>query len=90
MAATSLLKSETWLGARYRNLRRRLPSFKAAVKAMARYLAVLVFRLLTHGQTWVDQGAAQFEKRRNERDLARLQAKANAQGFTLVPIAQTC
>jgi transposase len=35
-AATSLLESDTHLGARYRHLRRQLPSFKAAVKAMAR------------------------------------------------------
>ena len=36
MAATSLLKSDSCLGARYRHLRRQLPSNKAAVKAMAR------------------------------------------------------
>src|ERR1700675_605538 len=41
-AATTLLESDTHLGARYRHLRRQLPSFKAAVKAMARYLAVLI------------------------------------------------
>ena len=33
-AATTLLESDTHLGARYRHLRRQLPSFKAAVKAM--------------------------------------------------------
>jgi len=86
MAATSLLHSDTYLGARYRHLRRRLPTFKAAVKAMARHLAVLIYRLLTHGQAWVDRGAAQFERRRTERELASLHSKAKAQGFTLVPI----
>src|SRR5271169_2061169 len=84
-AATSLLESDTHLGARYRHLRRQLPSFKAAVKAMARYLAVLIYRLLTHGEAWVDRGSAQFERRRLERELANLHSKAKAKGFTLVP-----
>ncbi len=87
-AATSLLESDTHLGARYRHLRRQLPTFKAAVKAMARYLAVLIHRLLTHGEAWVDRGAAQFEQRRLERELASLRTKARAKGFTLVPIAE--
>jgi hypothetical protein len=89
-AATSLLQSDTHLRARYRHLRRQLPTFKAAVKAMARYLAVLIYRLLTHGEAWVDRGAAQFERRRLERELASLHSKANAKGFTLVPIAEAC
>lgn len=89
-AATSLLNSDTHLGARYRHLRRQLPTFKAAVKAMARYLAVLIYRLLTHGKAWVDRGAAQFERRRSERELASLQSKARAQGFALVPITKAC
>src|SRR5580658_7359205 len=69
-AATSLLESDTHLGARYRHLRRQLPSLKAAVKAMTRYLAVLIYRLPTHGAAWVDRGSAQFERRRLERELA--------------------
>jgi transposase len=89
-AATSLLESDTHLGARYRHLRRQLPTFKAAVKAMARYLAVLIYRLLTHGQAWVDRGAAQFEHKRLERELAHLHSKAKAKGFVLVPITQPC
>lgn len=87
-AATSLLKSDTHLGARYRHLRRQLPTFKAAVKAMARYLAVLIYRLLTKGEAWVDRGAAQFERRRAEKELANLNSKARAKGYTLIPIAE--
>ncbi len=52
MAAQALAHSDSYLGARYRHLRARLGGLKA-VKAMARYLACLVYRLLTHGQTWV-------------------------------------
>ena len=87
-AATTLLASDTHLGARYRHLRRQLPTFKAAVKAMARYLAVLIYRLLTKGEAWVDRGAAQFERRQSERELASLQSKATAKGFSLVPLTK--
>jgi transposase len=87
-AATSLLESDTYLGARYRHLRRQLPSFKAAVKAMARYLAVLIYRILTHGQAWVDRGAVQFEQKRLEREMAVLHSRAKANGFALVPLTE--
>jgi hypothetical protein len=86
MAATTLLNSKTYLGSRYRHLRKQLPSHAAAIKAMARYLAVLVYRLLTHGEAWVDRGAATFERKRAERELASLNSRALAKGFRLVPI----
>jgi hypothetical protein len=44
MAATTLLHSKSYLGGWYRHLRRQLPSYAAAIKAMARCLAVLVYR----------------------------------------------
>jgi transposase len=86
MAATTLLESKTYLGARYRHLLQRLPSYAAAIKAMARYLAVLVYRMLTHGEAWVDRDAAKFEQRRTEWELRSLTSKALAKGFKLVPI----
>lgn len=88
MAATTLLNSKSYLGGRYRHLRKQLPSHAAAVKAMARYLAVLVYRMLTHGQAWVDRGAARFEQRRTELELTALNFKAKAKGFKLVPITE--
>jgi len=50
MAARSLSRSDSYLGARYRRLRARMEGTKA-VKAMARHLACLVHRLLTKGRT---------------------------------------
>jgi transposase len=88
MAATTLLNSKSYLGGRYRHLRKQLPSHAAAVKAMARYLAVLVYRMLTHGEAWVDRGAAKFEQRRTALELASLNSKARAKGFKLIPIAE--
>jgi transposase len=88
MAASTLLNSKSYLGARYRHLRKRLPTFAAAVKAMAHYLALLVYRLLTKGQAWVDRGAAKFEQKCAERELSSLKSKALAQGFKLVPVGE--
>jgi transposase len=88
MGATTLLNSKSYLGARYRHLRKQLPSRAAAIKAMARTLAVLVYRLLAHGQAWVDRGAARFEQRHTELELARLNSNARAKGFRLVPITE--
>jgi transposase len=86
LAATSLLRSESYLGARYRNLRARLGAPKA-IKAMARYLACIIYRLFTKGQAWVDRGVEQFEQNRQAHDLAKLQAQASSRGFRLVPTA---
>jgi transposase len=84
MAAESLKHSQSYLGARYRSLRGRLGAPKA-IKAMARYLACLVYRMLTKGQDWVDRGAAYYEQRRQQRELIHLQHKAKALGLQLVP-----
>jgi transposase len=83
MAASSLIRSESYLGARYRSLRTRLGAPKA-IKAMARYLACLIYRMFTNGQTWVDRGTEEFERKRTERDLLFLERKASALGFQLV------
>jgi transposase len=86
MAAQSLVRSESYLGARYRYLRAKLGGPKA-VKAMARVLACLYYRLVTKGQVWVDRGTAEFEQRRQQRDLATLQRKVRSLGLQLVPAA---
>jgi transposase len=86
MAAQSLVRRESYLGARYRYLRAKLGGLKA-VKAMARVLACLYYRLVTKGQVWVDRGTAEFEQRRQQRDLATLQRKARSLGLQLVPAA---
>jgi transposase len=86
MGAAALLNSNCYLGARYRQFRRNAKTPAVAVKAMARHLAVLVYRLLTKGQAWVDRGATAFEHKRQQRDLTTLQNQARAQGFQWVPI----
>jgi transposase len=83
MAASTLANSDSYLGARFRSIRaRRGPAI--AVKAMAAHLARLVYRMLKHGQAWVDKGAELHEKRRIEREKKYLRKKAAALGCALV------
>jgi len=84
MAAEALSRSDSYLGARYRQLRGRKDG-KVAVKAMARHLACLVYRLVTKGQDYVDRGAAYFEKKRSQRELDGLRRKATELGMKVVP-----
>jgi len=84
-AANTLLHSDSYLGARFRSLQARRGTPKA-IKAMARYLACLVYRMFTRGQAWVDRGAREFENRRAQRELSALQRKAAAHGFKLVTL----
>ena len=86
MAAQSLSRSNSYLGARYRRLRARLDG-PVAVKAMARYLACLIYRLVTKGQAYVDQGAAHYERKRQERERRALERRASTLGLKLVPAA---
>jgi transposase len=86
MAAQALIRSHSYLGARCRYLRAKLGGQKA-VKAMARVLACLYYRLVTKGQRWVDQGIEEFNRRSEQRELALLQRKAHKHGMQLVPTA---
>jgi len=86
MAASTLVHSESYLGARFRYLRGRLGPAKA-IKAMAAHLARLIYRMLTRGQAWVDRGAQDYQDRRQQREKVWLQRKAAALGFRLMPEA---
>jgi hypothetical protein len=82
-AANTLLHSDSYLGARFRSLRTRRGAPKA-IKAMARYLACIIYRVFTRGQAFVDRGAQEYENRRAQRELAALQFKAAAHGSGLL------
>jgi transposase len=87
MGAATLERSQTYLGARFRYLKARLDG-RRAVKAMARYLACLIYRLMTKGQAWIDRGEAYFEQKKKDRELRSLQSRAQAMGLQLVPVAR--
>jgi transposase len=86
MAASGLKDSDSYLGARFRQLRARLGPGKAT-KAMAAQLARLFYRMLTNGQEWVDRGTQEHERRRVEREKQALLRKATALGYRLEPAA---
>ena len=83
MAASTLLRSQSYLGAQYRRLRTRLGAPKA-ISAMARKLAVLYYRLIKNGQQYVDQGVEFDEARNRAQELRRLAKKAQTLGVQLV------
>ena len=85
MAASTLARSQSYLGARFRSLRSRLGPGKT-IKAMAAHLARLIYRMLTRGQAWVDRGVEHFETKRQQRETHSLQRRASALGFRLVAV----
>jgi transposase len=79
-AASTLLRSDSYLGAQYRRLRTRLGAPKA-ITAMARKLACLYYRLIKHGQQYVDKGTAYYESRYREQQIRVLTKKRKSLGF---------
>jgi transposase len=83
MAASTLERSQSYLGARFRSLKSRLGPRKA-IKAMAAYLARQIYRMLTRGEEWVDRGTQEFEKRHKQRKRAIVERMAADLGCRLV------
>jgi transposase len=84
MAAVSVQRSKTALGAAYRKVARN-KSAAVAVFSVARKLAQYVYRLLRHGQAYVDIGEQQYEARYRQRRLSALAQNARELGLALVP-----
>jgi transposase len=82
-AASSLLRSQSYLGAQYRRLRTRLGAPKA-ITAMARKLACLFYRLIKHGQQYVDKGTAHYEATYREQQIRSLTKRAQQLGIQLL------
>ena len=82
-AAMTLVRSQSYLGAQYRRLRTRLGAPKA-ITAMARKLACLFYRLIKHGQQYVDQGIEYYETRYREQQIRSLAKRAQKLGLQLV------
>jgi hypothetical protein len=82
-AAATLLRSKSYLGAQYRRLRTRLGAPKA-ITAMARKLACLYYRLIKHGQQYVDKGTEYYEARYREQQIRSLAKRAQKLGLQLV------
>ena len=83
LAATTLERSQTALGAYYRRMKAKLGAAEG-ITAMAHKLARILYRLLTHGEAYVRQGMADYEEKYQARKLKSLQKIAESIGFELI------
>lgn len=86
IAACTLLRSQSYLGAQYRRLRAKLGPPKA-ITAMAHRLARLIYRMLRYGQHYVDKGSQYYEQRYRNQQICALHKRAATLGFHIVPMA---
>jgi hypothetical protein len=82
MAATSLWRSRTNLGAKFKRLRANLGTPKA-ITAMAHTLAHLVYRMLKYGQDYVDKGMEFSQQRYQKQQINWMQKKAKDLGLVI-------
>ena len=83
MAASTLHRSQTALGAYFRRLKARLGAPKATTAA-AHKLATIIFNMLRDGKEYVESGQDYYEKQYRNRVVNKLRFRANALGFSLV------
>jgi transposase len=84
LAAVTVGKSNTALGAFYRRLGARIGKAKA-VTATARKIAVLFYNAMRFGMNYVDPGADHYEQQYKERVIKQLHRRAAEFGFQLQP-----
>lgn len=82
LAAATLGRGDTGLGAFYRRLSARVGKAKA-VTATARKLAVLFYNALRYGMKYLDPGADYYEERYRNRVIDNLRRRAKAFGYSL-------
>jgi hypothetical protein len=83
MAAVTVGRTQTALGAFYRRLAARIGKAKA-VTATARKLAVLFYNALRHGMDYVDPGVEYYEAKYKQRVIAGLERRAKELGLQIV------
>jgi transposase len=88
LAAVTVGRTDTALGAFYRRLSARIGKAKA-VTATARKIAVLFYNAVRHGMEYVDPGASSYETRYRTRVVNNLHRRARAFGFVLQPMEVT-
>jgi transposase len=85
IAAQTLERSKTALGAFHRRMKARLGA-PQAITATAHRLARLIYFMLRHGRQYVDPGQEAYEKQYHQRVLRNLQRRAGNLGYILRPI----
>ena len=88
LAAVTVGRTDTALGAFYRRLSARIVKAKA-ITATARKIAVLFYNAVRHGMEYIDPGASFYETRYRTRVVDNLRRRAKAFGFVLQPTEPT-
>lgn len=88
LAASTIRRSNTGLGAYYRSIAYRKGNGVAAF-ATARKVATYVFNLVKFGAQYVSEELGAYEERHRTRRVARLMTNAKDLGFQLTPVAST-
>jgi len=86
MAASSLYRSSTALGAFYRRVKMRTGG-QQAVTATAHKIARIYYAMLTKGASYIELGQQAYEQRYKQRRIDHLKTQAKSLGFQLVPCA---
>lgn len=84
LAAMSLSRNDSALGAFYRRLCARMDKPRANT-AVAHKLARMIYFMLTRGEDYVDQGQQRYEDQQRLRSIAALKRRAATMGFVLEP-----
>lgn len=84
MAAQSLSRSQTAIGAFYRRIRARAGP-QRAVTATAHKLARILYHMLKHHQSYDPISIETYEQRQRDRAIHKLARRAAQLGFTLTP-----
>lgn len=82
LAAVTVGKTDTALGAFYRRLGARIGKAKA-ITATARKIAVLFYNALRYGMQYTDPGAGYYEDRYRQRLVSNLRRRAASLGFVI-------
>jgi transposase len=88
VAANTLWRSQTALGAFYRRIKARLGAEKA-VTATAHKLAKLFYQLLKYGKNYIEKGQNYYEEKYRQRTVKNLQKRAKQLGFDLIAVPTT-
>jgi hypothetical protein len=85
ISALAVRNSKTALGAYYRRISRRKGA-SVAVFATARKLAQIIYRLVCHGQAYIDIGAKAYEAQFNNRRLKYYTKALKNMGYKVKPL----
>jgi transposase len=84
LAAMSLSRNNSSLGAFYRRLCSRMDKPRANT-AVAHKLARMIYFLFTRGEAYVDQGQHRYEEQQRQRAIGALQRRAASLDFVITP-----